>query len=246
MKLKDYRKKILRTLPFRVLNTLLLRIAFFIWWQGMRFTDHDYPELANHNSIIYIGWHENIITLVLSTRREIKNRHYKKHGYKLYGLSSSHPDSKLLSGVYRRYGLDTVYGSSRRGGSTAVIELIGLLKKGNSTVISPDGPRGPRREMKEGALYIAMKTGSPIVPLGIAITKEIRMHKSWDNMCLPKLVWRNHMHVVWGKPLIPTDKITPQNRSQILQKLNDDAQKELDNCTKQAEEYALAEQKGAQ
>ncbi|MCH9852486.1 MAG: DUF374 domain-containing protein [Alphaproteobacteria bacterium] len=244
MKSKDIIKKILRTRLFVWLLTLILRVIFFIWWRSMRVIDHDSPVLPEGGAI-YLGWHENISILTLLMYEEVKRRGLPERGCELYGLSSAHPDSKLIVGIYRRYGYNAVYGSSRRGGSTAVLELINLVKKGNSAMVTPDGPKGPRREVKEGGIYIAMKAGAPLVPIGMAVAKKRVFDKTWDKMCLPRMVWRNHVHVVWGKPIMANETITPQNRAAILQKLSKQAQQELDRCTAIAEAYLQAENSDA-
>ncbi|MCH9845353.1 MAG: DUF374 domain-containing protein [Alphaproteobacteria bacterium] len=244
MKPKDIIKNMIRTRLCVWLMTFGLRLVFFSWWRSMRVIDHDSPVLPEGGAI-YLGWHENISILTLLMYEEVKRRGLPERGCHLYGLSSSHPDSRLIVSIYRHYGYNAVYGSSRRGGSAAVLELINLIKKGNSAMVTPDGPKGPRREVKEGGIYIAMKTGAPLVPIGMAVAKKKVFHKTWDKMCLPRIAWRNHVHVVWGAPIIVTETITPQNRASILQKLSKQAQQEMDRCTAIAEAYIQADKRDA-
>ena len=50
--------------------------------------------------------------------------------------------------------------------------------------ITPDGPRGPRRELKPGVVMIASQSGLPIVPVGIGFVRAWRFG-SWDRFALP-------------------------------------------------------------
>ena len=83
----------------------------------------------------------------------------------------SHPAAymKPLHCVFRLMGLKRlVLGSSGDEGRQAVNELAGLVRRGWSTTISPDGPLGPPRSLKKGVLHIAAQSGVPIVPLTIS------------------------------------------------------------------------------
>ena len=52
-------------------------------------------------------------------------------------------------------------------------------------VITPDGPRGPRRQVQAGMVYLAARTGVPIVPVGIGYDRPWRT-KSWDRFAVPR------------------------------------------------------------
>src|SRR3990170_390056 len=99
-------------------------------------------------------------------------------------LISRHADGELLAQVCRWFGLRTVRGSSGRGGVDAVEELL-RLQKGFHLLVAPDGPLGPRRQVKRGLVYLASWTGMPIVPLGVGFQRAWRLN-SWDRMALPK------------------------------------------------------------
>ena len=56
-----------------------------------------------------------------------------------------------------------------------------MLKLGRSAHLSitPDGPRGPRRQVQPGLIYLAARTGLPVVPAGFAYDNPLRA-RSWD------------------------------------------------------------------
>ena len=64
--------------------------------------------------------------------------------------------------------------------------------------ITPDGPKGPRRRAQQGLVYLASRTGLPIVPLGYAYRRCWRFN-SWDRFMLPKPFTVGHG--VSGEPI---------------------------------------------
>lgn len=111
--------------------------------------------------IIIAFWHGQQLMMPLAYR-----------GTVAYILISSHRDGELIYRVVRRFGLRAVRGSSTRGGSQALRQMIRLARQGCDLVVTPDGPKGPRGRVQEGIVYLAKMTGLPIVPLTFACTKK--------------------------------------------------------------------------
>lgn len=117
---------------------------------------------------------------------------------KLGVLSSAHRDGQLIARGAKAFGYETVLGSSRRGGVTALRGMSRLLERGVTVVITPDGPKGPRMRCKAGAVKAAQMTGAPLV----ALTGSARPRKvfdTWDRFCLPLPFARAVMH--FGPPI---------------------------------------------
>ena len=118
-------------------------------------------------------------------------------------LTSAHRDGQLVARGARAFGYETVLGSSRRGGATALRGMSRLLDRGITMVITPDGPKGPRMRLKAGAVKAAQMTGAPLV----ALTGSARPRKvfgTWDRFCLPWPFARAVIH--FGPPLhVPRD-----------------------------------------
>jgi lysophospholipid acyltransferase (LPLAT)-like uncharacterized protein len=91
----------------------------------------------------------------------------------------------MIAQACRALGLGVVHGSTTRGGIQAVRQIV-EMKGQTHLVITPDGPRGPRRVVESGVVSLASRTGLPIVPVGFACKKAWRM-KSWDRFMLPRL-----------------------------------------------------------
>lgn len=90
-------------------------------------------------------------------------------------------------------------GSSTRGGVRAYLQLLQLLSKGSSVCITPDGPRGPAREVKSGIVHLAQRSGCLLVPMGLAVSRQRRL-RSWDRTLLPLPFGR--VVITLGEPIV--------------------------------------------
>jgi lysophospholipid acyltransferase (LPLAT)-like uncharacterized protein len=121
---------------------------------------------------IYAFWHE---TMLLPTY------HYGVTRAKV--LISEHADGEMIAQLCRHLGLGAVRGSTTRGGAAALREILALENR-HHVVITPDGPRGPRRVVQPGLVFLAAKTGLPVVPVGFAFHRCWRL-PSWDRFAVP-------------------------------------------------------------
>jgi lysophospholipid acyltransferase (LPLAT)-like uncharacterized protein len=99
-------------------------------------------------------------------------------------LLSQHRDAEVLSRTAHHMGFECVRGSTYRGGATALRELM-EKSRGRNLTITPDGPRGPRRKLAQGPIYLASKLGLPIVAMGFGYDRPWRM-RSWDRFAVPR------------------------------------------------------------
>jgi len=132
----------------------------------------DRSNLGKQNAL-YAFWHGRLLIPTYTHRNK-----------DFYCLISQHRDGEYISKVVEGLGINPIRGSTTRGGTKAILQLIKKGIGGVNLVIIPDGPRGPKHSLKPGILYIAFKTGLPIVPMGTGASKYIRF-KSWDNFLLP-------------------------------------------------------------
>ena len=96
-----------------------------------------------------------------------------------------HRDAKILSSVARHMGFEFVRGSTNRGGVTALRELLQKSRQTNLT-ITPDGPRGPRRRIAPGPIFLASKLGLPLVAMGVGYDRPWRVKGAWDKFAIPR------------------------------------------------------------
>ena len=114
-------------------------------------------------------------------------------------VASLSEDGRLQARVMRRFGFDVVDGSGSRGGPAALSRSLERLAAGEDLAVAVDGPRGPRATVKPGVIFLAARSGAPIVPLSAAAARSWRFSRSWDGFLLPKPFAR--VAVVAGPPL---------------------------------------------
>ncbi len=135
--------------------------------------EHVDPRHQRRRRFLYAFWHENILVLP-----------HNFAGTSIHLLMSLHADGELVAQVIRTLRMGIVRGSSFRGGTKALRELLRLSRKTHLGVV-PDGPRGPRRTFPIGTVFLASRTGLPIVPIAVGYDRPWRA-KSWDRMAIPR------------------------------------------------------------
>ena len=156
------------------------------------FKNVDYPDI---DRCIYAIWHSNQFLV-----------HGLKNKDKTSILISNSLDGDIVSYVAQKWGFKVKRGSSGRKGSiSATKQLHDELIKGESIVITVDGPRGPYHEVKKGAIALSMETGIPIVPVNwYSQDKSFKEMNSWDKMKFP--IGRCRIMNLYGKPIYPDGK----------------------------------------
>ncbi|MCL4484940.1 MAG: lysophospholipid acyltransferase family protein [Nitrospirae bacterium] len=105
--------------------------------------------------------------------------------FRISTLVSLSKDGELTTHILRRWGIGTVRGSSTRGGISALKELLRLAKNPHHhLVLTPDGPKGPPFQIKDGLLVLAQKSGRPIIPLAVSFQRYVQLN-SWDGFLIP-------------------------------------------------------------
>lgn len=168
------------TTPFAIGAWSLVSTACIRQWMGtLRFRvlyadpTVDPVDPGYRGAKIYVFWHENILfPLVLRGHCNISM------------LLSRHQDANILDRVARLMGFGVVRGSSYHGSSAALRELADRAASGNLTM-TPDGPRGPRRTLAAGCVYLASSLGIPLVLMGLGYDRPWRMG-TWDRFALPR------------------------------------------------------------
>ena len=113
-------------------------------------------------------------------------------------LISEHQDGEIIARVARTFGLRTVRGSTSRGGSRALLELVAELRRGGEVAVTPDGPRGPRHVFAPGALVAAHRSGAAVIALAAHVDRAWHL-RSWDRFEIPKPFAR--ITIAYSEPL---------------------------------------------
>jgi len=131
-------------------------------------------ESATTERFLFCTWHDSILMPIFAGKSE-----------SVAALVSRHQDGSYLAEAMKLVGITPVRGSTNRGGAAALKQLMTLTKDKHIT-ITPDGPRGPRRAMKGGIVFLASQTGRSIVPTLFCCRRAWIVPGSWTDLIIPK------------------------------------------------------------
>ena len=143
---------------------------------------------AGGERFIYAFWHQRQVFFTWSHRDA-----------EAAVLVSKSNDGEMIAKTMELSRIGAVRGSSSRGGVIAAREMVEILRSGRDVGITPDGPRGPARKVKEGAVRVAQLSGMPIVPIANALSNKIEIAKAWDRFQFPLPFGRSV--VIYGEPV---------------------------------------------
>jgi lysophospholipid acyltransferase (LPLAT)-like uncharacterized protein len=136
---------------------------------------------------IFAFWHARLLPLVFTHRHR-----------SIAVLISRHRDGELIARIIHRLGFRTGRGSSTRGGEEGIRDMLRHADEQRLLALTPDGPRGPAEEVKPGLVYLASRTGFPVVPVATASSRAWRLD-SWDRFRIPRPFAR--VVVAYGTPI---------------------------------------------
>jgi lysophospholipid acyltransferase (LPLAT)-like uncharacterized protein len=132
--------------------------------------------------VVFAFWHEFLPLMPALSLIARKLPFYRPTP--IHTLVSQHRDGRFIGTVVRRFGISPILGSSSRGGAAGLRNLLAVLRQGDLIGITPDGPRGPRRQAALGVAQLAALAGVPVVPLAARTSRRIQLN-SWDRMRVP-------------------------------------------------------------
>lgn len=179
-----------------------------------------HPQAIADRRVIYALWHDAFLMPII------------RFGHPgAAALVSSHTDGQMLGSLIRSTGMGVVHGSTRRGGVTAVRQVLRPGFPYHHLAVTPDGPRGPRRCVQPGIIYLAARTRMPIVAVAAGYRFPWRM-KSWDAFAVPRPFSRARF--LFGEPIA-----VPSNLGfDDLEPYRVELQTDLDRLTAAAEGWA--------
>lgn len=151
----------------------------------------DRPEPPACGPCVLAMWHGRLMLL----------DYLRPNGRAMVTLISEHRDGRVISkmaSLTTGGKIRTVTGSSSRGGSKAIRQLMRHARAGETIFITPDGPRGPNMTAQRGVIEIARLTGLPILPAS-ASARWRTQRASWDRFIVPYPFTR--VAVRWGEPI---------------------------------------------
>jgi lysophospholipid acyltransferase (LPLAT)-like uncharacterized protein len=157
---------------------------------------------AGGRPIIWCFWHNRLLGPVVAHR-----------GRKAGVVISRSSDGDIASRLAEGLGYVALRGSTSRGGTAALRAVLRHLKSGCDVAFTPDGPRGPRYSVQQGVAYVALRTGLPVIPLGVGMTRKA-VFRSWDRFQLPLPFGR--ILTVYGDPLFFEPTADPVEVAEVL------------------------------
>jgi len=139
---------------------------------------HDVVAFVKQQPVIFAIWHNRLLMLPRVFDPSFPTR-------QSYGLISASRDGDLIAQFIERSGYGTIRGSSSRKGVIALRQLVETLRADGNVLVTPDGPRGPVYQVSQGIIFLAQKSGAPIVPIHMEYSSAWRL-KSWDRFVVPR------------------------------------------------------------
>jgi lysophospholipid acyltransferase (LPLAT)-like uncharacterized protein len=151
-----------------------------------------FPERADHfwardQTIIFAFWHQRLLMML-----------FLPHAGRVGMMVSRHRDGEFIARAVKLFGVESIRGSTTRGGLSALRGMVRFYRTGGNLAITPDGPQGPRHVVQMGAVELARQTGAPILPVTYSASRK-KVFGSWDHFILPLPFSR--VVYLWGEPL---------------------------------------------
>jgi lysophospholipid acyltransferase (LPLAT)-like uncharacterized protein len=169
-------KDILRGAAKVIVPPLVYFLMRILWWTSSKKFHFISPVSdAQH---VCVCWHGEL----LMSPQAYRKIHRKQPAS---AIISSHFDGSLIAGTLQLLGIRPLRGSTKKGAKQVLLQAFKSIKKGEEVLITPDGPRGPRHSMSDGAVGIALKSDLPIFIMNFTAEKYWQL-KSWDRFVIPK------------------------------------------------------------
>jgi lysophospholipid acyltransferase (LPLAT)-like uncharacterized protein len=167
-----------------------LYIRFVFATSRWRVVGGDIPRRLHEGGrpFILAFWHGRLLMMPMAWDRSVK----------IHMLISSHRDGRIIADAVKHFGIGSIAGSSSRGGTSALRQMVKQLKAGDCVGITPDGPRGPAMRASSGIVATARLAAAPVVPLAYA-ARGRRVLRSWD-LFLLAFPFTSGVFV-WGEPI---------------------------------------------
>ena len=164
-----------RLVPFLAAHLVkLLSYTLRVKYEGL---DAVQELVRSDRRFILAFWHRRLLMMPLAYPFKRKDR-----GVAI--LASDSKDGERSTATWKWFGIHAVRGTAADDGAKALVRMIRAVKDGWDFGITPDGPKGPRQELKPGVIALARKTGATIVPVCVAYDRVFEL-KTWDAMPIP-------------------------------------------------------------
>ena len=169
-------KDFLRGVGQVIVPPIIYLIMRFIWYTTSK-KFHYITEIGEEQHVC-VCWHNELLMSPQAYRKIHKN-------HPASAIISSHFDGSLIASTLNMLKIRPLRGSSKKGARQVLLQAFKSIKSGEEVLITPDGPRGPRHSMSDGAIGIALKSKLPIFVMNYKAEKYWELG-SWDRFVIPK------------------------------------------------------------
>jgi lysophospholipid acyltransferase (LPLAT)-like uncharacterized protein len=155
---------------------LMIYLSMRVLWYSARKRFHTLTPIGEEQHIIAC-WHSDLLMIPVY-------RHIRPH-HSASALVSQHKDGEIVARALGYLSIKGLRGSTRKGARKVLLEAFRAIEAGDDIQISPDGPKGPRYHINDGAVALAQKGGLPIMIIGYRADRYWQL-KSWDRFVIPK------------------------------------------------------------
>lgn len=187
-----WRRRVLRSARLRHALCWAIQLYIRFVFQTNRWTTEgaEWPHRLRRDgrSFILAFWHGRLLMIPMAWQRLAP----------MHMLISAHRDGRIIADAVTYFGIDSIAGSTRRGGLAALRTMLKRLGDGECVGITPDGPRGPAMRASGGIVNVARLSQAPIVPIVFATSRR-RVFDSWDRFNFPLPFGQGVF--LWGEPI---------------------------------------------
>ena len=162
-----------------ILRTLTRLLLWSYRYQPVIGAENMEPFLDGKRVCAPAYWHQHHVLCSSQIRQWIRR------GFKACFLISGSVDGEVPERIARAWGAEVIRGSANESGALALRDQHAMMKRGFSIVTTPDGPQGPKYELKTGVMLMARIGRVPIVPIACAAEKAWYLDR-WDAFMVPK------------------------------------------------------------
>lgn len=190
----------------RLIGQYLISIAVSVLCKTLRVTVKNsgiLEQLSKENkNFVLAFWHGTMLV-----------PWYLHRNKGIAALTSKSKDGDLLARLLKSWNYHVIRGSSSSGGDIALGIMIDYAKNNNSIAITPDGPKGPVKKLKAGAVVTAKKSGLPLVLIGVGYKRK-RILKNWDSFQIPTFF--SKVYAVYSQPFYIDKNLDYNGTSEMI------------------------------
>ena len=138
---------------------------------------------STRDQVVLASWHEfNMLTFVVARKRrgDLPYASFSTRGFRGTAITSMLRRSGTRIEVF-----ELPPETDRAAGRALALRMARVAESGASLIVTPDGPFGPYRIAKPGALILARASGLPVQPWAMSLRPSIRLSGRWDRQLVP-------------------------------------------------------------